>query len=528
VTGNDAVKFRLTFSLTIATSHPSDDVLGSFFHRPWFSRMWTVQEVALARGDNVIVYNGPDPSDQIPWIVLIAGIDALVVCNYEWVDLSKTVKLHKHLLTMIILKRYPIMKQVYKMKEGDLVQEAMVWPIMCDAREKEATDAKDKVFALYGVFQETGIAEALPPPDYSKSVEDIYRELTIACIESDKWLYVLFDAPSDLRYLRPNLASWVPDWSDPGWRGKGNADSRIAVSRDRFCAAGPVEPVWTFSADGRQLHLHGKIVDEIIFCGEPICCLADGRTIADLKSIRSDASKTAATDQFKLDLQEAYTTLKSWVGICSWYDKYPGTSESAAQAFRRTLMQDFEADKDNDSLAQARDFDAWFKIMSSSSPDVEIFRAHYASRLGVGYKDDAFVEGVISQSPPETIPLGASQMRPGGHFHNLARTFSNKRGYFITEQGRMGTAAARIESGQHRRSKAVNLVQAGDKVAVVAGLAMPMVLRPVACKEYNPASGIQYSSGRMYTLVTHAYVHGIMYGEAWEDQSRQLEDIVLV
>ncbi|KAK5940735.1 hypothetical protein PMZ80_007152 [Knufia obscura] len=515
-------------ALKAATRHPSDDVLGPLYHKAWFGRMWTVQEVALARGNNILVYNGPDSSDQLPWNVLILATDALLVCHYDWIDLSRTVKLHKQLLTMIIMERWPVMKEVYKMKPGDLVHDPMVWTIMCDAREKEATNVKDKVFALYGVFQELKIAPALPSPDYSKSIEDIYRELTVAGIESDKHLYVLYDAPSDHRHLRPGLASWVPDWSDPGWRGRGNMDSRIAVSRDRFCAAGPADPSWKFSADGRQLLLRGKIIDEIIFCGQPLCCLADSNIVAQLTNPRDSASRNTAAEEYKDDLREAYTTLKSWVQICSWYDKYPTTGETAAQAFCRTLTQDFGVEDNNNPESKLEASNAWFRTMSSSNPDVEVFRAVHGDRLGARKNDDTLIEYVIRESPPAMLPLAAIQMKPGGSFHSAARTFSTRKGFFITEAGRMGTAAARVEAGQGEPRRAVNLVEAGDQIAVLAGLEMPLVLRPVNIGDGKGAIGDEQKGKRVYRLVTHAYVHGIMYGEVWEDKSRPLEEIILV
>ena len=484
--------------------------------------MWTIQEVALARGDNVFVYNGPHPLDQLPWTVLVLATDALMVCHYEWVDLSRTVKLYKLLLTMITLERYPSMREIYEQKPGDLMQTAMVWPIMVNSREKAATDVKDKVFALYGMFQELRIANTLPAPDYSKSVEDIYRELTVACIESDRNLYVLFDAPSDCRNLRPDLASWVPDWSDPGWRGKGDTDSRVAVTRNRFCAAGPAEPAWQFSAENRQLLLRGKIVDEVIFCGEPFCSLTDKKTIAQLVIPRVGSSSSTMNDQVKRELHESYTTLKSWVGICNWYNEYPATGETPPQAFRRTILQDF---KIYDDYLPA--FNAWFAIMSSPNPDVEVFRAGHGVQLGLAGADDASIEQVIRELPPEIIPTTALQTSLGGFFYSSAIAFSNRKGFFVTEAGRMGTAPARVETSQNGQARAVNLVQAGDQIAVVAGLEMPIILRPVVEGDSAEGGAVKYGK-RVYKLVTHAYVHGIMYGEGWEDESAAFEDIILV
>ena len=492
--------------------------------------MWTVQEVVLARADSddfhVVVYNGRDPADQIPWVVLVAGVDALIVCKYDLVDLSKTVKLYKLLTLQILMKRYSGLREIYDMKGGDLIRDPMVWPIMCHAREKQASDAKDKVFALYNVFHELEIATKLPLPDYSRSVEDVYRDLTIACIESDKMLDVLFDAPSDLRHLRPQLASWVPDWSDPGWRGKGDTDSRIAVNRGRFCAAGPATAQWAFSADRRQLHLHGKIVDEIILCGEPFCSLYGDRTSETIRSMPETVSSTAAADK-SLDLSKAYETLKTWMSMYSWHSEYPGTQESGVRALQRTLQQDFRVDDDSDGEpgSGAGDFDTWFKVMWSSYSSAELFHMLHAPRLGLADDDISVIQDIVSQVEPDTLALGYMSK---SQYHRRATAFSNRKSFFLTASERIGTAAARVDFSQP--PKAVHLIQPGDEIAVIAGLAMPVILRPVACDTGDVASqGGNGHGGRvMYRLVTHAYVHGIMYGEAWEDENSGFEGIVLL
>jgi hypothetical protein len=269
------------------------------------------------------------------------------------------------------------------------------------------------------------------------------------------------------------------------------------------------------------LLLRGKIVDEIILCGEPFCSVADKSTFAQLERPK-DSSSNTITDQLKHELHEAYTVLKSWAGICSWYDNYSTTGETPGQALRRTLLQDFRIN-DDDLPA----FNAWFAIMSSPNPDVEIFRAHCGAQVGLRSAEDAVAEQVIKQFPPEAIPVGALQMRPGGDFHSRVIPFSNRKGFFVTEAGRMGTAAARVETNQYGPARAVNLVQAGDRIAVVAGLGMPIILRPVV-EGGGSAGGTQEDGKRVYRLVTHAYVHGIMYGEAWEDETVVLGEIVLV
>jgi hypothetical protein len=135
--------------------------------------------------------------------------------------------------------------------------------ILINARRKKSTDPRDKIFALCGLFKELEIP--FPAPDYSRPVEDIYREAVISCINYDKNLYILHHAPSDQR--RSGLPSWVPDLAEEGWD---EATPDMALFEELFAASGRRSAKWSFSEDGTGLVLVGKIVDQIIFRADPM------------------------------------------------------------------------------------------------------------------------------------------------------------------------------------------------------------------------------------------------------------------
>ena len=88
-----------------------------------------------------------------------------------------------------------------------------------------------------------------------------------------------------------------------------------------------------------------------------------------------------------------------------------------------------------------------------------------------------------------------------GYFFK-ATALSNRKCLFTTEKGYLGTGP--------------ELIRDGDRIAVIAVVCMPLVVRPV--KEGG------------FRLVTHTYAHGIMLGEAWpgDGEGRVWEEIVLV
>lgn len=85
----------------------------------------------------------------------------------------------------------------------------------------------------------------------------------------------------------------------------------------------------------------------------------------------------------------------------------------------------------------------------------------------------------------------------GWGYHSLAQFGSARKSFFRTDGGYFGTAPDMFPDS----------LQSGDVIALVAGLAMPVVLRKV-------------ESG--FHLVSHCYVHGMIYGDVWERVETQI------
>lgn len=131
------------------------------------------------------------------------------------------------------------------------------WTYLIYTHGKGVTNPKDKVFALYSVFQ--ALDMAVPKPDYSKSVNEIYQEVTQAAILHDK-------SPSILECIvlfgaAPDAPSWVPIW---------NGGGKGTFPHAPFRAAKDISPYCHFSSDGSQLTLSGIRVDEITTRGDPV------------------------------------------------------------------------------------------------------------------------------------------------------------------------------------------------------------------------------------------------------------------
>jgi hypothetical protein len=83
----------------------------------------------------------------------------------------------------------------------------IVATVLHSAQSSAVSDERDRVYALRAIFQSVGIL--LPTPDYTKSMEKIYEEATVAFMKSLVFIDILAFACCKLENTLP---SWVPDW----------------------------------------------------------------------------------------------------------------------------------------------------------------------------------------------------------------------------------------------------------------------------------------------------------------------------
>ena len=220
-----------------------EDPFRPIFERPWFTRMWTVQEATMGPPHRIEICCGNKIMPFDSFIILVIG---LLREEYMWSDMREYMGLHLMLLHYMAKKHLSVFAKLLPNYDDVDASTLLVY-----SKFKLASDPRDKVFALCGLFNELKIF--CPKPDYRKSVEDVYREATIASIINDEKIDIILFAPSDNR--RPGLASWVPDWSDPTWE---NSPSSKPPH-----ASGQSKPLWSFGDSGRRLILLGKVVDTV-------------------------------------------------------------------------------------------------------------------------------------------------------------------------------------------------------------------------------------------------------------------------
>jgi hypothetical protein len=204
---------------------------------PWFRRVWTIQEVALATKCFILC-----GYEVIPWeaFVLAAGsVTKRVEGNSTWPAMLRT------LATRVWSRDYYI-------KGQDLTRaSARIWLILTKCRREEASDPRDKILGLFTILSALGLT--IPAPDYSKTPATVYEELTFRFIQQFKHLGLLQLAFTFGR--DPEVPTWVPDFNDQKFFIGGNTIRKLPKMH--------VDSTLLIDRSPGQLPLRGKRIAEI-------------------------------------------------------------------------------------------------------------------------------------------------------------------------------------------------------------------------------------------------------------------------
>jgi Heterokaryon incompatibility protein (HET) len=151
-------------------------------NRPWFHRMWVIQEVALA--DCALVICG---SKCVPWACFTSWRARKEYELEGWIDFPPTLTYGP-----MAVKQMSLLQQLH------------------ETRRSRSTDPRDKVFALMGLLAPEERSSVFV--DYSISVSELYLDVATVILKLTKSLRILSGVGGG-EDGSPMKASWIPDWS---------------------------------------------------------------------------------------------------------------------------------------------------------------------------------------------------------------------------------------------------------------------------------------------------------------------------
>lgn len=331
--------------------------------------------------------------------------------------------------------------------------------LLYDGREFDATDPRDKVYALMN-FRAFGNEKMDITPDYTRSVQDVYTEVALAVIRETNSLRVLThveNIPGDIAGSI-EFPSWVPLW-----HARTKKRNVANVWYDHYSASGPSSTPSITTLSEKAIRVSGFEFDIIQEVAE-ISCLGS--------------------------LPAAFTRLTPWEPYAISDDAPYPTKPDVITAYAMALTGGFSEHEGVFGIAVTPEmsnnhcamFVAWLE------------RLRKVDAQNTNENNDT--ESVTKCYPPglysETLPFLPEELDSvkesfADKFQAMVNLYtSGPRRLFRTEKGYVGTG--------------FRTPQVGDKVCILKGGNVPFVLR-------------KRDEGDDYELVGDAYVHGIMEGE---------------
>ncbi|KAI0509646.1 heterokaryon incompatibility protein-domain-containing protein [Xylaria bambusicola] len=433
--------------------------------RPWFTRCWVVQEAVLAR--EAVVLCGKSSLD---WITFYLGVMFIIALRGGLRGRPQTMtRGNIHLTTVLQQKR------LVGMIDGKQVDYEDLLKLLWEFQLFDVTDPRDKVFSILGLVDSRETQAEGIVPDYTISVEECYKRTALAIMSYTKNLDLLMTDHNLASKLRS--PSWVPDWSiiEPA----AVVPIHRYGDRERLAETGfrpyraSTSDYWDIEgkAHGDTLTLSGYIFDTIIAL-EDILTTTEWDYVA-LNSINSFNTYMRFLKDFLWALGVHYDRSVMWekLALTQEYPEYP-TGEEPETVFAM-IMCAGNINEPKEALSGHR---AMNKILRGPKA------VNFVRRLGPD--SIIYVSLVVILGTIATL------------YYGLPRNY-------LTATRAVGRRLARTRKGYLAlvpRNSAT-----GDLISLFQGGKVPFVIR-------------EMPFGHAYKIIGPSYVHGIMYGEAWNSE----------
>ena len=391
--------------------------LSKLFGRPYFKRIWVVQEIVVAK--NAVARYG---SLTIRW-EHIEHVGRLLLAT-GWRK-AFNIRSRTSPRAPVFQKTISNIKQSFSEFQGG--RGMTLGLLLCVTRRFLATDPRDKVVALIGMANNLTSQRAKSIlPNYSKSTADVYRDVTGFSIVEEKSLSLLSVVEDISERQISNLPFWVPDYSV--WQSQ--VIFGYPISRIQYRAAGASEVSVRWTVGSSVLAVDGLQYDEV----EEVSSNSFGNT------------------------QMHKEIVLEWLHVA---EPLIRKGITGIDAFWRTLLGDCDRDACPAPKKWANHFARYLMLISSE--DVSTYWA--------------------------TGRVGDTKSGTASVFQASLEYVAWRRRFFTTRKGHLGLGPRSMKPGDH--------------VCILSGGRVPFLLR---------------KDGIHHRFVGESYIHGLMKGEAWDQE----------
>ncbi|KAJ4026236.1 hypothetical protein NW752_001175 [Fusarium irregulare] len=500
------------YGLAPLTMEEIDGLLSLFQYR-WFSRVWIIQEVSLAKEAEIFCGGFTISFDKIGYTAAFLHLSGVIGAIFsklsgagrdlhqmDWYHLYRAEKIQmlrewckgtrSTWTDALALVDMTAGVDIENMRGSTGLISTILLKLLMWTTGFQATDARDSVYGLWGILQHVAKEQGVTVPkhlmpNYNIPASQVLESIATEILEATGDLTLLALVKDPARRVTADLPSWCPDFGPS--TGMNSIFSPGFKSVTRPNASGTVK--YGAIRQGKAFKVHGSLLGTVRLLGESF---------------------------------EKVTTsgVHGWVEILLAMDRmYAHAAQSSMEAFWRTLIWDHDFTNRPAKLVDRKGFKSlvimWMAGafqktlakdgLAAAEKQLEAYRI--LDDLASHIPDSAFPThaefkslmtklGLLDGSSEKVLSMSEQaawieKVRNTGKFcFAVIGVTSRYRRPFLTDNGHLGSSC---ES-----------TQAGDKVWIVSGCPVPLVLRKSADHEEG------------YMLVGESYVHGVMNGEATE------------
>ncbi|KAI5364716.1 Putative heterokaryon incompatibility [Septoria linicola] len=174
----------------------------SLLQRPWFTRVWTVQECVLASSLTFLIGDSSISGDTL-WSF---------EQNYRWH--VNTCGCIDYTIDFSLVSSMSATSNMAELRNEGARNRMCFSRMLRLFQSRQCSDARDRVYGLLGMA--TGKWRDVLVPNYERSAGEVFEEYFVECVkrtgELKELSYVFHNSDSE---EVPRLPSWVPTWSPP-------------------------------------------------------------------------------------------------------------------------------------------------------------------------------------------------------------------------------------------------------------------------------------------------------------------------
>jgi hypothetical protein len=253
--------------------------LAELVDRPWFKRVWVIQEVVVSKEATVCCGNL-----KLPWTdfeLTAAAVHGYLATIEKTVFAGLSDKSHPFESSVAVKRFEKLGKGCTRIRiMATSIRERLenkgsktLNHIIQKFRSSESTDPRDKIYALLGIATGLDIEVSQIPVDYRQDVGDLCRSVTRCQLEYHKSLDILSDCSGDVNSER--FSSWSICLQNSRPQGVIWQECGKEIV---FRAGSGYKPCFSFGRTGRHLKVRGIYFDEIKQIGD-ICDHLPGKEL---------------------------------------------------------------------------------------------------------------------------------------------------------------------------------------------------------------------------------------------------------